>query len=219
MIKIDKMSKAYGNKPVLKDVSFEVTTSQIILILGKSGIGKSTLLDLLAGVKSWDSGHYFFDDKELFPDDDVSMSAFRNRYIGYILQDFALIDDYTVFDNILLPTLYSKEGKQNSAQAYAKRLLEQFGLANLSNQKASKLSGGQKQRVAIIRSLILNPTVILADEPTANLDTENYDLLTNLFQELKEAGKIILIASHDHRLLDIADKVYEIKDFKLLEEV
>ncbi len=184
--------------------------------MGKSGIGKSTLLDIIAGIKRFDTGDYYYLNEKISPKDDEKMSAFRNKTIGYILQDFALIDEYTVMENIMLPSLYNSNVKRERIAERAKKLAEQFDLLEVINKKVKNISGGQKQRVAIIRSLILNPPIILADEPTTNLDLENFELVMKMFKSLKAEGKTIIIATHDERILDISDRTYKIENYQLV---
>ena len=149
-------------------------------------------------------------------DDDI-MSDFRNKNIGYILQDFALVDDYTVLENIILPVLYSRFFSKEEAILRAKSFAVKFSLEKELDKKVRFISGGQKQRVAIIRSLILNPEIILADEPTTNLDKNNFRLVLEMFQELKKQEKIIIIATHDDRIKKIADRTYKIVNQEIIE--
>ena len=144
------------------------------------------------------------------------MSAFRNQTIGYILQDFALIDDYSVLENIILPSFYNAAMDTEAAKERARYLSDKFDLIEILHSKVKNISGGQKQRVAIVRSLILDPSIILADEPTTNLDTKNFDFVMETFKELATKGKLIIIATHDERILTIADKVYQVQNYKLI---
>ena len=215
MLTLKNITKIYKDKKIFQNAKFEAKPGEIVLLTGKSGIGKSTLLDIISGIKEYDSGTYYYQGVEIFPKNDEKMSAFRNQAIGYILQDFALIEDYTVMNNILLPTLYNNKMDKKTAEKKARNLAERFDLIGLFDKKVKRLSGGQKQRVAIIRSLILDPQIILADEPTTNLDHENFEFIMETFKELKESGKIVIIATHDHRIHEIADVVYQVENYKL----
>ena len=216
MVRIENMTKTYKDKIIFKNTNFRAESGEIVLLMGKSGIGKSTLLDMIAGIKRFDTGEYYYLNERIFPEDDEKMSVFRNETIGYILQDFALIDEYTVMENIMLPSLYHSHVKKDSISERAKKLAEQFDLLEVLNKKVKNISGGQKQRVAIIRSFILDPLIILADEPTTNLDLENFELVMQTFNRLKSEGKTIIIATHDERILAIANKVYKIENHQLV---
>ncbi|WP_313538512.1 ATP-binding cassette domain-containing protein [Enterococcus sp.] len=151
-------------------------------------------------------------------DDDRYMSQFRNAKIGYIVQDYALIEDYSVLENILLPSMYNKKFEKKDIQDKANVLAKDFGLFDSIDKKVKHISGGQKQRTAIARSLILDPAIILADEPTTNLDEENFLLIIELFEALKRAKKLIIIATHDDRIKSIANKIYRIDGTILKQE-
>ncbi|MFA9413735.1 MULTISPECIES: ABC transporter ATP-binding protein [unclassified Streptococcus] len=215
MLELKQVKKSYKDKQIFSGIDLTVEAGQIVLLMGKSGIGKSTLLDMIAGVKSMDDGSYHYRGNEIFCQDDKQMSRFRNRHIGYILQDFALIDDYTVLENLLLPALYRRSADKSSLEDKARQLADQFEVSDVLETKVKRISGGQKQRAAIIRSILLDPDIILADEPTSNLDADNFQLVIELFNTLKADGKIIIIATHDDRLTAIADKVYQISDYRL----
>lgn len=141
------------------------------------------------------------------------MSQFRRDHIGYIAQDFALFQDYTVLENLLVPVLHQKKHRQE----YIKRagnFSKRFGFNDMLKNVVKNISGGQKQRVAIARSLMLNPDMILADDPTTNLDKKNFEVMTTLFNQLKKERKYVIIASHDERIIALADKKYNISNFK-----
>ena len=217
MLKLEKICKKYDNKNIFCNVNFQASTGEIVLLTGESGIGKTTFLEIIAGLRKIDSGKYYYDNQEILSNDDDIMSDFRNKNIGYILQDFALVDDYTVLENIILPVLYSRFFSKEEAILRAKSFAVKFYLEKELDKKVRFISGGQKQRVAIIRSLILNPEIILADEPTTNLDKNNFRLVLEMFQELKKQEKIIIIATHDYRIKKIADRTYKIVNQEIIE--
>ena len=217
MLKLEKICKKYDNKNIFCNVNFQASTVEIVLLTGESGIGKTTFLEIIAGLRKIDSGKYYYDNQEILSNDDDIMSDFRNKNIGYILQDFALVDDYTVLENIILPVLYSRFFSKEEAILRAKSFAVKFSLEKELDKKVRFISGGQKQRVAIIRSLILNPEIILADEPTTNLDKNNFRLVLEMFQELKKQEKIIIIATHDDRIKKIADRTYKIVNQEIIE--
>lgn len=217
MLKLEKICKKYDNKNIFCNVNFQASTGEIVLLTGESGIGKTTFLEIIAGLRKIDSGKYYYDNQEILSNDDDIMSDFRNKNIGYILQDFALVDDYTVLENIILPVLYSRFFNKEEAILRAKSFAVKFYLEKELDKKVRFISGGQKQRVAIIRSLILNPEIILADEPTTNLDKNNFRLVLEMFQELKKQEKIIIIATHDDRIKKIADRTYKIVNQEIIE--
>ena len=217
MLKLEKICKKYDNKNIFCNVNFQASTGEIVLLTGESGIGKTTFLEIIAGLRKIDSGKYYYDNQEILSNDDDIMSDFRNKNIGYILQDFALVDDYTVLENIILPVLYSRFFSKEEAILRAKSFAVKFYLEKELDKKVRFISGGQKQRVAIIRSLILNQEIILADEPTTNLDKNNFRLVLEMFQELKKQEKIIIIATHDDRIKKIADRTYKIVNQEIIE--
>lgn len=217
MLKLEKICKKYDNKNIFCNVNFQASTGEIVLLTGESGIGKTTFLEIIAGLRKIDSGKYYYDNQEILSNDDDIMSDFRNKNIGYILQDFALVDDYTVLENIILPVLYSRFFSKEEAILRAKSFAVKFSLEKELDKKVRFISGGQKQRVAIIRILILNPEIILADEPTTNLDKNNFRLILEMFQELKKQEKIIIIATHDDRIKKIADRTYKIVNQEIIE--
>lgn len=216
MLSLNNITKKYKDKVIFQNADFEAATGEIVLLMGQSGIGKSTFLDIIAGIKSFDSGRYYYQNQEIFPKNDEQMSAFRNQTIGYILQDFALIDDYSVLENIILPSFYNAAMDTEAAKERARYLSDKFDLTEILPSKVKNISGGQKQRVAIVRSLILDPPIILADEPTTNLDAKNFDFVMETFKEAAHKGKMIIIATHDERILNIADKVYQVENYKLI---
>lgn len=215
MICLEHVSKSFKGKTIFTDLNFHADFGEISVLFGKSGIGKSTLLNIIAGLKPIDAGRYFYQGEMLNTKDDKEMSSFRSLHIGYIPQDFALIEDYTVKENLMLPCLYRKDLSKTEIETKMQVLIRYFELSTILNKKVRSLSGGQKQRVAIIRSLMIEPDIILADEPTANLDKENLQLVIDLFMKERENGKIIIIATHDERIQSIANHIYNIKNYRL----
>ncbi len=217
MICLEHVSKFFKEKIIFTDLNFHADFGEISVLFGKSGIGKSTFLNIIAGLKLIDKGQYLYKGTILNTKNDKEMSDFRSLHIGYIPQDFALIEDYTVKENLLLPFFYRKNLSKIEIEARMQTLISYFELSTILNKKVRSISGGQKQRVAIIRSFIIDPDILLADEPTANLDRKNFQLVVDLFIKEKEQGKIIIIATHDERIQSIADHIYHIKDYRLEE--
>lgn len=218
MIRLEGVTKSYNKKNVLINAHLLAKEGEITLLTGKSGSGKSTLLNIISGIQVYDSGNYFVNKVKLDVYDDQYMSQFRNAKIGYIVQDYALIEEYSVLENILLPSMYNKKFEKKDIQDKAILLAKDFGLFDIIYKKVKHISGDQKQRTAIARSLILDPAIILADEPTTNLDEENFLLIIDLFESLKKAKKLIIIATHDDRIKSIANKIYRIDDTILEQE-
>jgi putative ABC transport system ATP-binding protein len=220
LIRIENLSKFYGTGgntiAALHDVNLAIQTGEFIALYGRSGSGKSTLLNLLSGIDQPTSGKIFVDQAEITAMDENRLTLFRRDGIGFIFQFFNLLPTLTVLENVLLP------GQLNSHSATALRqrgmdLLAQLGIAERWKALPDQLSGGQQQRVAIARALINDPQIILADEPTGNLDSETglhiLEILKNLSQE---QGKTILLATHSQEAARFADRIFQIKDGALI---
>lgn len=199
---------------VIEDLSLDLQEGQIIAITGRSGCGKTSLLNILTGITRPDRGTIFFRNKKLHYYSDFLMSRIRNREIGQIFQTFRLLDEETVMTNVMMPArIRGKAGK--NVREYAMEILEKAGIAEYRNTKTELLSGGQKQRVAIARALINRPSLILADEPDANLDTETSMEIFALLEKLKTEGKSIIIVTHKEYMLKKADLTYRMEKGRL----
>ncbi|MFP4368515.1 MAG: ABC transporter ATP-binding protein [Candidatus Kapaibacterium sp.] len=215
IISIEKISKSYheGNNihHVLTDVTESINESEIIILLGKSGSGKSTLLNLLSGIDRPDSGKIIIEKKEITSLNENKLTLFRREKIGFVFQFFNLIPTLTVIENLLLPAeLLNIDEKK--ARNTAAGLLERVGLRGRENSYPDVLSGGEQQRVAIARALMSDPAIILADEPTGNLDHETGRDIMNLLENLvREQGKTLIMATHSRELSAIGDRVFTVK--------
>ncbi len=210
---------AAGSFHALKGVSAEVRHGEYVGIIGKSGAGKSTLLNMLTGVDDLTRGDVIVGDTHVHALNETERAFWRGRTIGVIYQSFELLPTLSLIDNVLLPMdfcgLY--QGKRSAARA--KALLEQVGLADHAQKPPTRISGGQKQRVAIARALANDPPLIVADEPTGNLDSVTAAGIFALFDELVEQGKTIIMVSHDHSLAQRVDRVLHLTDGRLVGEV
>lgn len=216
MIECKKLSKIYRSGDVetaaLKDVSFRIEKGEFVSIIGPSGSGKSTLMHILGALDTPTSGEYFLDGHEVSKLNDDELSDLRKNKIGFVFQSFNLLPRATVLRNVMLPLLYSgissidRENKARECLKYAG--MEESKFQNLSNQ----LSGGQMQRVAIARSLMNNPSIILADEPTGNLDTKTSQIVMEAFRELNKKGHTVILITHEMDVADYADRIIYVRD-------
>ena len=209
LLKIDDISYAYDRrKNVLNHISYEFETGAIYAIVGKSGAGKTTMLSLLSGLAEPSSGKIFYDDKDIAG---INKYDYRSKYVGVIFQNFNLLSKLTAVENVVLSMEISGK-KEKNKMSHAYNLLEKVGLdKDEADRRILKLSGGQQQRVAIARALSYDPEVILADEPTGNLDEETQNEIMEIFRRLADAGKCVIIVTHSPRVAELADYVYEIK--------
>lgn len=191
-----------------------INKGDLIAIVGPSGSGKSTLLNIIGLLEDLDSGEYKLDGKNISTLNDNEKAMYRNKYFGFIVQNFALINDFSVLDNIEIPLIYSKKNKK-TRHLLISSMLKKLNLESKINSKISELSGGQAQRVAIARALINNPEVILADEPTGALDCKTGQEIINILKEINKEGKTILIVTHDYNIAKQCDKIIKINDGKL----
>ncbi len=203
---LSHVRKAYA-RPVLTDVNLEITNDSYTAVVGKSGSGKSTLLNILGLVEERDGGEYVFNGKKITAGGDYA--RLRRENIGFIFQAYHLIPTLSCRENILLPTLYGKGG------ALYDELVDRLQLEPLLQQRVNTLSGGEKQRVAIARALILDPCLILADEPTGNLDPKNRDIIMDLLRAEHEKGRAVLMITHDMEIAGNAKSVYLLEKGKL----
>ena len=228
LVRLDRLSKAYNeagqNRIVLNQVSQEFYEGEFICLLGKSGSGKSTLLNLISGIDAPSSGHVFIREGEQEVDltylNEHQRTLFRRRHIGIIFQFFNLIPTLTVLENVTLPLELTRGAEsQNDGRTRAGMLLNQVGLGERLNTYPDKLSGGEQQRVAIARALVHNPLMLLADEPTGNLDTEiGETVLSLLLEMIRGTGKILLMATHAQEIANRADRVLHIIDGVLIND-
>ena len=215
MLKAENITKKFGNIQVLNGISMQVSKGEIISIVGASGAGKSTLLQILGTIEKPDSGIITLNDKSLVGLKDKELSATRNKMIGFVFQFHHLLPEFTALENICIPAFIAGKGK-SSAEEKAKELLGLMNLTNRSTHKPNEMSGGEQQRVAIARALINNPAVILADEPSGNLDSEASDALHKLIFTLREELKqTFVIVTHNKELANMADRKLEIIDGRI----
>ena len=196
-------------RPVLSDVNLDVTNDSYVTIVGKSGSGKSTMLNILGLVEGYDAGEYRFNG--ILIRNGIDYARLRLENIGFIFQSYNLIPTLSCKENILLPTLYNRHNQEQSFD----ELVELLDLGPLLSQRVTTLSGGEKQRVAIARALILDPCLILADEPTGNLDPKNRDIIMNLLRHEHEKGRGIILITHDMEIAKQANTIYLLEGGKL----
>ena len=212
MIKAINIQKSYSDLSVLKGVNLEVKEGEVISIVGASGAGKTTLLQILGTLDETDSGELSINQQEVCKLKDKELSSFRNQTIGFVFQFHNLLAEFTALENICLPAFIAGTSKKQ-AEKRAKELLELLNLSNRINHKPNELSGGEQQRVAVARALINSPAVVLADEPSGNLDSQNADELHKLFFQLnKELGQTFIIVTHNQKLADMAHRKLVMKD-------
>lgn len=212
LLKAENISKSYGSIQVLKDISMSVEKGEIVSIVGASGAGKSTLLQIIGTIENADSGTLTLDDKSLIGLKDKNLSMIRNSKIGFVFQFHHLLPEFTALENICIPAYIAGKSKAE-AEKRAKELLGLMNLNDRSNHKPNEMSGGEQQRVAIARALINNPTIVLADEPSGNLDSEASTALHKLIFNLrKDLGQTFVLVTHNKELADMADRKLEIRD-------
>jgi lipoprotein-releasing system ATP-binding protein len=212
MLKAQSINKSYGKLHILKGVDLEVKRGEIVTIVGASGAGKSSLLNILGTLDSPDSGKLFIDKIEVSNLNNKNLSAFRNQKIGFIFQFHHLLVEFNAIENVCIPAFIAGVPRAE-AEKKAKELLEMLGLGNRTTHKPAELSGGEQQRVAVARALINNPALIFADEPSGNLDSKNALELHELFIKLRnDFNQTFVIVTHNQELSDMSDRTILMKD-------
>ena len=216
VIRIEDLCKTYfmegGTKQdVLKHIQFQIKKNEFVAIMGHSGSGKSTLMNILGCLDRPTSGHYYLEGQDIATASDADLARIRGKRIGFVFQNFNLMMKRTLADNVSLPLMYQGIG-QNERYKKAVELLEKVGLKGYEDRLPTQISGGMQQRVAIARSLINNPAIIFADEPTGNLDTRTSVEIMNLFKELNNQGITIVLVTHEEDIADFAKRLIVIMD-------
>lgn len=221
MIKLTKLSKVYRTDEIestaLNEVSFEINEGEFVSIMGPSGCGKSTLLNILGMLDKPESGSYQFLDNEVAQLKEKERSDVRKKNIGFIFQNFNLIDELTVFENIELPLLYNKVSSSERKKR-VNELIEKIGISHRASHYPQQLSGGQQQRVAVARALITKPPLILADEPTGNLDSSHGNEVMELMCELNDAGTTIIMVTHSAHDASYSNRIINLLDGQIVSE-
>ena len=216
MIQITNIHKSYDSLEVLKGVNLHIAPREIVSIMGPSGAGKTTLLQIIGTLDRPNSGSVLLNGTDVLQLNERKLSAFRNQHIGFVFQFHQLLPEFTAEENVMMPALIGGSAMAD-ARKEARRLLEYLGLSERRNHKPSELSGGEKQRVAVARALINKPEIILADEPSGSLDSQNRTELHRLFFDLRDTfGQTILIVTHDEELASISDRIVRMTDGKII---
>lgn len=224
MIEIKKLCKYYktskgknnGRFTALNNVDLKIDDGEIVAVQGRSGAGKTTLLNIIGLLDNYDSGEYYIDGQNAAALNDKTAALVRNQKIGFVLQDFSLIESKSVIMNVMIPLFFSNI-KYEDMRPKAQKALELVGLSDQKNKKANQLSGGQKQRVAIARAIVNDPSFILADEPTGALDTKTSAEIMQLFKSLNDKGKTVIIITHDPTVAEACNRKIEISDGRIIE--
>jgi len=222
MIHLEKISRVYqiGNQSIhaLDAVDLEIREGEFVAVMGRSGSGKSTLLNIIGCMDRPDAGDYLLDKQNISSMDDDQLSAVRNRYMGFVFQSFHLLPRLTTIENVLLPRRYHMDGIQPEDREKAISLLQKVDLEDRMSHKPNELSGGQRQRVAIARSLINEPKVLLADEPTGNLDSTTSDAIMVLLKGLNRDGQTIVLVTHEPDIAKITQRQIIMRDGQILQD-
>lgn len=217
MLQARQVEKSYGKLKVLKGIDLEIQSGEVVAIVGASGAGKSTLLHILGTLDNPDTGKIIIKNQDVFAQSPRSLAAFRNKSIGFVFQFHNLLPEFSALENVMIPGLIANHNDEKTIRKRAQELLERLGLNDRIHHKPSELSGGEQQRAAVARALINSPDMILADEPSGNLDSKNAVDLHNLFFQLrKEIGQTFIIVTHNEELSRMADRKLEIKDGVML---
>lgn len=212
MVKASGIHKSYGALPVLKGIDMEVRRGEVISIVGASGAGKSTLLHIIGTLDTPDQGTVSIDGQEVFLKSSTPLASFRNRAIGFVFQFHNLLPEFSALENVMIPGLIGKKNP-NEVKQRATEVMDLLNIGHRLDHKPSELSGGEQQRTAVARALINNPGLILADEPSGNLDSKNAAELHQLFFDLrKRLNQTFIIVTHNQEFAAMADRVVEIKD-------
>jgi lipoprotein-releasing system ATP-binding protein len=215
MLRASNLIKSYGELAVLKGIDLEINKGEVVAIVGASGAGKSTLLHILGTLDTPDKGKVFIQDKDVFSQSSKNLAAFRNKSIGFVFQFHNLLPEFTALENVMIPGLIG-HGEEKQVRDRATSLLSMLGLDERKDHKPSELSGGEQQRVAVARAMINSPDLILADEPSGNLDSRNAIDLHNLFFKLrKDVGQTFVIVTHNEELARMSDRKIELKDGRI----
>jgi lipoprotein-releasing system ATP-binding protein len=218
MIRTTGITKSYGDLKVLKGIDITIEDKEVVSIVGASGAGKTTLLQIIGTLDKPDSGAIFYNGSDVSKLKGKTLSAFRNTHIGFVFQFHQLLPEFTALENVCIPAYIAGKSK-TAAEKKAEELLGFLNLSERLDHKPSELSGGEQQRVAVARALINNPSIILADEPSGNLDTENKNELHKLFFKLRDNfGQTIIIVTHDRQLAAMSDRILQIKDGLIVNE-
>ena len=216
MIRVTDIHKSFGTLEVLKGVSLDVAQGEVVSIVGASGAGKTTLLQIIGTLSRPDGGRVEIDGRDVSALGDRALSQFRNERIGFVFQFHHLLAEFTAFENVCIPGLIGRRPRAD-VERRASELLDMMGLAARRDHKPGQLSGGEQQRVAIARALVNSPAVLLADEPSGNLDSHNRDEIHRLFFELREKlGQTVVIVTHDENLAAMADRKITMSDGLIL---
>lgn len=217
MIQLRNITKSFGSLQVLRGIDLDIQKGQVVSIVGPSGAGKTTLLQIMGTLDQADTGQIIIDGQDVSQLSQKKLAQFRNQHIGFVFQFHQLLPEFTALENIMIPAFIGGVSKKEARQ-HAMELLEFMGLTERANHKPNELSGGEKQRVAVARALINRPAVVMADEPSGSLDTQNKAELHRLFFDLRDRfGQTFVIVTHDEELASMTDRTIHIQDGRIID--